>query len=236
MSPAPTSAKTTAAAAERERADRAEPAAPVHLVVDGALERLEARRHRRPLVLDPLAEAREPLGAAVEHAVDDVRDVVAPTAVSCCGSPAESSRSATSSVRRPPQIFRSVVTGSRLVVAAADEVEERRRELVRAGLAALAEQRRDERGLGVGRRLLLVLAVVARSPLAAEEPEDERDDGERGQDRERGEHERACGAGSSIHVVDALAVALVVRRVVELLLDDLGRARGRPRPASPPST
>ena len=36
--------------------------------------------HRLALVLDLVAEARESLAAAVEHAVDDVRDVALPRA------------------------------------------------------------------------------------------------------------------------------------------------------------
>src|SRR5262245_5643513 len=96
-------------------------------------------------------------------------------------SPAEISRSAICSLRSPPQMLRSVVTGVAVV-------EERRRELVRAGCATLAEERRDERRLGVGRRLLLVLAVVSRLALAPEEPEDEGDHDQRGEERERREH------------------------------------------------
>jgi len=60
------------------------------------------------------------------------------------------------------------------VVPAPDQVEERRRELERPGLAALAKEGRHERGLRVRRRLLLVLAVVPGRDLTAEAPEDER--------------------------------------------------------------
>ena len=66
--------------------------------------------------------------------------------------------------------------GRRVVRLAPDQVEERRRELERARAAALREQARHEGGRGVGRRLLLVLAVVAGAPLASVEPPD----GERG--------------------------------------------------------
>ena len=52
-------------------------------------------------------------------------------------SPAEISRSEIVSLRRPPQIERSVVVGTGLVDASPNEVEQRRGELVRAGLAAL---------------------------------------------------------------------------------------------------
>ena len=132
-------------------------------LVDRALERLEPRRHRRPLVLDPIAEARQPLGASVEHArrrhprrrpprreLDlrlarrelEVGDVLAPEAA-------------------PDLALRR--RRCRAVVPAPDEVEERRRELERPGLASLAEEHRDERRLRLRRRLLLPLAVVRRS-------------------------------------------------------------------------
>ena len=104
-------------------------------------------------------------------------------------------------------------------MAAADQVEERRRELVRPGLAALTEQGRHERRLGVRRRLLLPLAVVPGSPLAAEEPEHEHDDEERGNRRERGEHEQRAERAVD-PLVDAVAILLEVGRVLGLLLDD----------------
>ena len=104
-------------------------------------------------------------------------------------------------------------------MAAADEVEERGRELERAGLPALAQERRHERGLRVGRRLLLPLTVVAGAVLAAEEPEHEQHDGECGQEGERAEHaERAERVRDP--VVDPLAVALVLLCVGQLLVDD----------------
>ena len=102
------------------------------------------------------------------------------------------------------------------VVAAADQVEERRRELERAGLAALPQQRRHERGLGLGRRLLLVLAVVPRLELAAEAPEDEHGDEERGDRPEREEDQRRAPRVRD-RVVDPLLVALVRGGVLELL-------------------
>ena len=108
----------------------------------------------------------------------------------------------------------------RLVVAAPDQVEDRRGELEGPRLAALPQQRGDERRLGVGGRLLLVLTVVAGADLASEAPEDERRDGERGQDAERQDDERRP-PGMRDRVVDPLLVALVVLRVVELLGDDL---------------
>ena len=101
--------------------------------------------------------------------------------VSSCGSPAESSRSDDVLRAQPGPDLSLRRRRLRLVDAAADEVEQRRRELVRSCLAALAEQRGDERGLGVGRRLLLVLAVVAGATLAPHEPEDGGDDEQRGQ-------------------------------------------------------
>ena len=124
-----------------------------------ALERREARAHRVPVVLDPLAEAESrtvppsrtpsttsatPLPRRSAPWVTgrelEIRDRLA-----CANRPRPSARSSPASPCR----------------RRADQVEQRRRELERAGLAALAEQRRHERRLGVGRRLLLVLAVVA---------------------------------------------------------------------------
>ena len=135
--------------------------------------------HRLALVLDPVAESREVLRPPVEHAVDDVGDLALPRARAAGPYAGESARSDTVSCLRPPQIERSVVVRLGRVDALADQVEERRRELVRARLAALAEQRRYERGRRVGRRLLLVLAVVAGSSLASEEPEHGEEDEER---------------------------------------------------------
>ena len=64
--------------AERERAHGREPAPLAHLRAHARLERREALRHRLTFLLDLLAEAREPLGAAVQHSVDDVGDVALP--------------------------------------------------------------------------------------------------------------------------------------------------------------
>ena len=186
---------------------------------DGRLEALEARRHRGPVVLDLAAELRQPLRAVGEDVVDDVRDGRLPRG--------ELDRR---SVREleigdvlVPEAAPDAALGrdlARVVVAAPDQVEDRRGELERARLAALPQQRRDERRLGVRRRLLLVLAVVACADLASEAPEDERRDGERGQDAERQEDERRP-PGMRDRVVDPLLVALVLLRVVELLGDDL---------------
>ena len=106
------------------------------------------------------------------------------------------------------------------VVAATDQVEERRGELERPGFPTLTKERGDERRLGLGRRLLLVLPVVPGLELPAEAPEDEARDGERRQDAER-EQDQRRPPGMPDRVVDALLVALVRCRVVELLGDDL---------------
>ena len=130
------------------------------------------------VVLDLAAELRQPLRAVGEDVVDDVRDGRLPRG---------------QLDRRPgrelevgdalvPEAAPDAALGGdllRLVVAAPDQVEDRRGELERARLAALPQQRRHERRLGVGRRLLLVLAVVAGRELASEAPEDERRDRER---------------------------------------------------------
>ena len=140
--------------------------------------------------------------------------------VSSTSVPRESSRSATRSVRRPAQISRSVVTGSRLVVPASDQVEEGRGELERPRLSALPEERGHERRLGRGRRLLLVLAVVAGAELATERPEDERRD-EEGGDRAKREQDQSGTPWVLLRVLDALLVLLVLGRVRLLLGDDL---------------
>ena len=174
--------------------------------------------HRFALVLDLVAEAREPLAAAVEHAVDDIGDVPLPGAqlAILAGGDLEVGD------RLAAQPAPDGLLGRRrhgLVHAAPHEVEQRRRELVRAGLAALAQQRRNEGRLRIGGRLLLVLAVVARTPLAAQEPEDEPDDEERGDRRER-ERDETGADGMRLQRVDAVAIGLVALGVRELLRDD----------------
>ena len=105
------------------------------------------------------------------------------------------------------------------VDAPSNEVEERRRELVRPRLAALAKQRRHERRFGVGRRLLLVLPVVPRSSLPAQEPEHGRDDE---QSRERGEHENRQSRAERVILerLNAIAVTPVALGIGALLFDD----------------
>ncbi len=105
-------------------------------------------------------------------------------------------------------------------MAAADEVEERRRELERARLASLPQEGRHERRLGVGGRLLLVLAVIARLELAPEEPEHECRDQE-GRKRPDRKQEQRRSPRARDRIVDALLVALVVAGVGELLARDL---------------
>ena len=147
---------------ERDGAARDEPLPVAGLGADVRLERGEVLAHRLAVVLDPLAEPRQPLGAVLDHAVDDVGDRALPGRQRLVGLRRPRARGRRRSrCRRPPQIDALGRHRRRGEDAAADQVEERRRELERARLAALPQQRRDERRLGVGRRLLLVLAVVA---------------------------------------------------------------------------
>ena len=88
------------------------------------------------------------------------------------------------------------------------------------GLATLTQERRHERGLRIGRRLLLVLAVVAGRELASEAPEDERRDRERGQHAEPQE-DQGRPPRVADRVVDPLLVALVGLGVRQLLGCDL---------------
>ena len=174
--------------------------------------------HRLALVLDLVAEAGEPLAAAVEHAVDDVRDVALPRAelaVLARGHLEVGDRLVSQAA--PDRALGRRRHG--LVDAAPDQVEERRRELVRAGLAALPEQRGDEGRLRIGGRLLLVLAVVAGAALAAEEPEHRRDHEERGDGREAEDDETGPDR-MRLQRVDAIVIGLVALRVGELLLHD----------------
>ena len=124
-----------------------------------------------------------------------------------------------SSLRSPPQTQRSVVTGSALVVAAADQVEQRRGELVRADPRPLRDERGDERGLELGRRLLLVLAVVADVELAAVAPVHEEHEADRRDEREQRE-QRERARQPVDRVVDLLAALRVLLGGARLLLDD----------------
>ena len=83
----------------------------------------------------------------------------------------------------------------------------------------MPEEGRDEGGFGIGRRLLLVLAVVAGSPFAAHEPEDSRDDEER-RDGCEAEHDEGGANGMRLQSVDPLVVAPVAVGVGLLLLED----------------
>ena len=92
---------------------RAEPRTPIGLGGDGVLERREAAVHRLALVLDLVAEARErslPPSSTLSTTSATSRS----QARSSPSSPAEISRSEIVSLRRPPQIDRSVVVGSAL--------------------------------------------------------------------------------------------------------------------------
>ncbi len=86
-----------------------------------------------------------------------------------------------------------------------------------------------------GRRLLLVLAVVAGAPLAPHEPEDGGDDEERRDGREA-EHDEAGPKRMSLQRVDPLVVALVAVGVRSLLLEDAIERVALARRACPPST
>ena len=140
-----------------------------HLLLEG----LEALAVRLAVAFDLLAELREPLSVGVDDGIDDPRH----------GS-LERRRLHRLVAGRDEQVGDVLVAKPapdgalgrdrrRLVAATADEVEERRRELVRARHGLLLHERRDERRLRVRRRRLLVLAVVARPHLAAVEEPDE---------------------------------------------------------------
>ena len=90
--------------------------------------------------------------------------------------PCESSRSAISSVSQPAPDAALGRHALGLVAPAPDQVEERRGELVRADPRPLRDERGHERGLQVGGRLLLVLAVVPDVELAAVAPVHEVDE------------------------------------------------------------
>ena len=107
--------------------------------------------------------------------------------------PCDSSRSAISSLSQPAPdaALRRHALG--LVAPATDQVEERRRELVRADPRPLRDERGHERGLQVGGRLLLVLAVVPDLELAPVAPVHEVDERERRDQAEQAEQAAACG-------------------------------------------
>jgi hypothetical protein len=115
---------------ERDGAVRAEPAQAPGLVGDVLLEAREARVHRCALVFDVLPEVRESLAAAVEHAVDDVRDVALPRAelAIIAGRDLEVGDRLVTKASPDRALGRR---RNRRVDAAPYEVEERRRELVR---------------------------------------------------------------------------------------------------------
>ena len=140
--------------------------------------------------------------------------------------PAASSRSEMLSLRSPPQVDALRRDLGRGEDAPADQVEQRRGELERAGFASLSDQRRDERGLRLRRRLLLVLAVVAGLELASVEPEDSADGEER---RDRAEQEQIQGVPPrvTLRVLDPLAVLLEPGCVRRLLRRRSRRGRCR---------
>ena len=174
--------------------------------------------HRCAFVFDLVAKARKAFAVAVQHAVDDVGDVALPRA-KLSGLPGGQLEVGDRLVSEPSPdgaLGRRVLC---LVDAPTDEVEERCGELVRARLAALAQKRRDESGLRVGRRLLLVLAVVPGPPLASHEPEHGGDEEDR-RDRREPEDDHAGSERVGLQRVDPVAIVLVALGVGELLLDD----------------
>ena len=108
------------------------------------------------------------------------------TASSMLSSPRARSTSSISLWRRPANDDSSRVTWRHREAPAADELEERRRQLVAARDDALGEQRRHERGRQVVRRLVHVLRRRAGRVLAAEAPVREPAEQPRGNDREGG--------------------------------------------------
>ena len=166
--------------------------------LDARLEALEPLGVLGPLGLDPVAHVGQALGAAREHGVEDTGDgVLVRLERRCSDRRVESSRSETCSFFRPPQDCLLGRHRRRRVVAAADQVEERGRELERPGLGRLAQERRHERGWALGRRRLLVLAVVVGPPLAAEDEPDQADDQERRDERRSAAGSRPCGASGA---------------------------------------
>ena len=198
------------------------PPVPLDRRPDVRLEALEALAVGGAVGGDPLAEARERLRSLREDVVDDLGDGVLERG---------QLRPVTA---RELEVGDLLVTepapdallgrdGLRGVAAAPDQVEERRGELERAGLGLLAEERRHERRLGVGRRLLLVLAVVAAPALApVDRPDDRHEDERRANSEQEQVEERA--ADVSLRVVDLRLVARVRRDVRGLLLFDLGES------------
>ena len=83
----------------------------------------------------------------------------------------------------------------------------------------MPEEGRDEGGFGIGRRFLLVLAVVAGSPFAAHEPEDSRDDEERRDGREA-EHDEGGADRVRLQRIDPVVIARVAVGVCQFLLHD----------------
>ena len=128
------------------------------------LNEVKRSRVARPLGFDSVSEPREPFRAADEDVVDDL-----------CDGRLECLHRRLDIVEREleigdllrlqpapdPPLGRD---GLRAIAPASDQVEERRRELERPRRSSLREERGNESRLRLGRRLLLVLAVVARSP------------------------------------------------------------------------
>jgi hypothetical protein len=207
----------------RPQHERAEPGVrkPIPLSnrgTDVVLELLEPLRVLNTVVLDPVAEAGEPLGPIADHVVHDACDCFLEGLELLLRALRELEVRHVLGAEPAPDgaLGRD---GCRRVHAAPDQVEERRRELVRADGAALCDERRHERRLELRRRLLLVLAVVAGVVLPPEPAVDPEEDDCSG---DEGEHQQAEPRPQRVplRVVDPLAVALGCVRSADLLADD----------------
>ena len=196
------------------------PAARVDLRGDLGLEAREARAVARAVALDRLPKLGEPLALALDHRIDHLGHGRLEVGQLQCRVAHGHLKVGNVLVAEPAPDLALGRDGDRLVAAAADQVEERRRELVRAGRLLLAQQRRHERRLGVGRRLLLVLAVVARLSLPPVDEPDERHQRCRGAEPQEQQVEERS-ADVALGVVDSVAVVLVRALRADLLGDDL---------------
>src|SRR6188508_2259788 len=205
---------------EDGEASAREPALRVDRVVDGLLEVGEALAVAAAVGLDALAELAQPVLAAREHRVDHL------------GYGRLEPRQRNARVPESELEVRDVLVAQaapelalgrdrrRLVATAADQVEQRGRELVRARLRLLRDERWDKSGLGLGRRRLLVLAVVARRPLTPVEPPHASDEQERRRLSED-EQDQDRAPRMALGAVDPLAVVLVRALRSGFLGDDL---------------
>ena len=136
------------AAEQRGKPDVPEPVPVLHLGVDGGLEGGEALGVPRPVVLDPVAEVREPLGPVGDDRIDDLRDR---RLERLHGRLDVAERELEVGDLLRLQAAPDLSLGRHLVgavAAAPDQVEERRRELERARRASLREQAGTSAGCG----------------------------------------------------------------------------------------